>query len=449
MLLLIAAVLTGCRPQNEADLPQSEVDSLCVPMRIHVNLPVPTGVMADQVNVLGEDNELIRSWLVVFVHAAGSNIGRIAAVAQRNPDLHTAVQSESINVTIPAGTYDIYSFANMSLSEVESAYAQSLGVGAAFDATRMRAAIIQYLPNRSHTTALPMSGYQRESFVSAQSARFAIEVERIPAKMQLFFTNRTTDDLEILDYRFLPSLRHSRLIGSQERRSGTNYPLNVPSSDTLSFRAALTDTEQLTIAPAEQYVTSPAMAFYMSESVMSTALHPSGSYILQVSVRRTRGTETVTEDWRYAAVSDTQLSWICRNDYILQPVTFVDYVLEPEVMFYPPIGGYPEAEIENEQYGQECYVRFRTDTEAEFAIYPRLRDTSMPYGWIYPTDPLVTALSISVADTDSIFSAAPILNAATGEILGTLSGNTGSARVTISATIGGLMLQRVLTIYNN
>lgn len=432
---------------------QEEGELVNAVMKIQVNLPAPTGPMTDQVNVMGETNELIHRWMVVFVHAAGGNMGRIAQIVYRDPKLQTDVQQETIEIKIPAGTYDIYSFANLNPSDVGLLYGAPLTVGAVFNAERMRKASIQYLPNRDHTAYLPMSGYQQETFVSAQSARFAIEVVRIPAKMQLFFTNRTTDQLEILDYRFLPMLRKSRLIGEQERRDGTNYPLNVPTgtpADTVSFRAHIASTEQLSVAAGEQYITSPAMAFYMSESVMSTDLHPTGNYIVQVSVLRTHGTDTVAEDWRYAALSGTSLSWICRNDYILQPITFIDYVLEPMVMFYPPIGGYPDAEVENEQFGQECYVRFHADTESAFAVYPRLRDTSKPYGWIYMTDSQVTAFSISVDDTaDHIFASAPAYNAQTGEILGSLNGNTGTAKVTMSATIDGLVLQRVLTIQNS
>lgn len=442
-------LLTACRADVDVEQLSNTSDSVRVVMRIEVNQPVPTGVMADQVNIVGLDNELINRWTVVFVHAAGSLNGKIASVISRDPKMQDPVQSETFETKLPAGTYDIYSFANLTPAEIGAHYMKPLTEGSVFDAARMRAATILYLPNRKYTTNLPMSGYQRETFTSSQSARLAIEVVRIPAKMQFFFTNRTTDDFEVLDYRFLPTLRHSRLIGTQERREGTNYPLNLPVTDTVSFRAGLSKSEQLTIAPAAQYVTSPAMAFYMSESVMSTDLHPTGNYIVQVSVRRTHGTDTITEDWRYAALPNTNLKWICRNDYILQPIKFIDYVLEPEVMFYPPIGGYPEAEVENEQYGQECYVRFRADMDAEFAIYPRLRDTSMPYGWIYMTDPLVTAFSITVNDTtDHIFTTAPSYNASTGEILGTLSGNTGTAKVTMSATIDGLILQRVLTIQN-
>lgn len=446
------SLLTACQANVDVEQPSNTSDSVRVVMRIHVNQPVPTGALADQVNIVGLDNELINRWMVIFVHAAGSLNGQVASVISRDPKKTAPVQSETFETKLPAGTYDIYSFANLTPAELWTLYGKSLTTGDKFDANHMKGVTMEYLPNRKYTTNLPMSGYQRESFTSAQSARLAIEVVRIPAKMQLFFSNGTADNLKVLDYRFLTSLRHSRLIGTQELQNGTNYPLNLPNSDTVSFRANLADSERLALAPAVTNRTSQAMSFYMSESVMSTSVHPSGSYIVQVSVLRTKtGTgETVTEDWRYAALPSTNLSWICRNDYILQPIKFIDYVLEPEVLFYPPIGGYPEAEVVGEQYGQECYVRFRADEDAEFAIYPRLRDTSMPYGWIYMTDPLVTAFSITVDDTaDQIFTTAPAYNASTGEILGTLSGNTGSAKVTMTATIDGLVLQRVLTIQNN
>ena len=59
-----------------------------------------------------------------------------------------------------------------------------------------------------------------------------------------------------------------------------------------------------------------------------------------------------------------------RNDWVRIPIVLTDWVLELDVTFYPPIGGYPA--VKTEEKDNEFYARFGTG--GYFAIVPRVRN---------------------------------------------------------------------------
>lgn len=185
-----------------------------------------------------------------------------------------------------------------------------------------------------------------------------------------------------------------------------------------------------------------AGTLYINES---TALsHPTKHFAFSLTFTKADGT---VEQYRYA-LSGNDFTSFCRNDQVIIPLTISDeYSLEPEVFFYPPIGGYPLV-ISNKS-DEEFYCTF--STEGDFAIYPNIYRQGATTGIRLSDNNQVDSYTISVTDEagnpltagSSIFSVLPTYSAPDNAILGTLNNTSGHAIVTISVTM--LSTSRTLT----
>lgn len=388
----------------------------------------PAGFTTDDINEIGTVNELINSYFVVFVHADGSHNGYIASIVTRDPSKTTAVQWEEITTKIPEGHYDIYAFANVSKSDVETAIGSQLLTGASMPDISNVA--WEFLPTRASSTLVPMSNKVSVSFTSHANPGYAIEVVRMVGKVKFYFRNLTPNPLTVVDYSVTPLSSKGYLIGK-----GGDAP-EIPSvaDQSVTFNAALADAEALDVpVNTSTYTTGNVFTFYTSESNITPEVHPTGSYVMTFKLKRKYGSEDVVEEQRFA-LTPSAFSYIRRNQYILQPVTFTDWVLEPIARFYPPIGGYPESELESENSYRECYARFTSPNGGVFVIDPHLRNLADPDTWVSLKDETyVESYSITVDDIDGIFNKQPAYKG--NEIIGTFNGNKGRGKITFNVTI--------------
>lgn len=298
VILLCSMIGWGCTSDPHIpDTPQAPHS-----MYIHtsdpnytVGSPVQLNIGDLNIQIAGADNELIHSYFVVFVHNAGTNAGKIAKIETRSTvaSAGSGFQQETMSeVSIPEGSYLVYSFANLTQSEVENSLSVTFTEGATMP--NIDDAIWAYVPTRDKSTYLPMANKQTLQITSRQTLSSAIEVVRLAAKMQFVFTNYTEDQLEVLDYWFRPIPANELLLGQQTVEDGINRPIipdalltPVNESDTVTFHAALSEAERLSVpvygnTADTRFLTADAFAFYMPESQITSAMHPTGQYLMSL-----------------------------------------------------------------------------------------------------------------------------------------------------------------------
>lgn len=435
--LLLVFLLTSCMfdVASEDCLKDNDTEgNIIVPVNFSIGSRsmstdnAPDGFVTDDINEIGTDNELINTYFVVFVHTDGSNNGHIASIITRDPSRTNAVQWEEIETKIPEGSYDIYAFANISQQTVEELIGQQLLTGTTMP--DMSNVVWEFLPTRANNTLVPMSNKMSMTFTSHANPGFAIEVIRMIGKVKFYFRNLTPNPLTVVDYTITPLSDKGYLFG----KSGDAPTIPSAANQAVTFNAALTSAEALEIpVSSTAFKTSDAFDFYTSESNITSEVHPTESYVMTFKLKRKYGTEDIVEEQRYA-LTPSEFSYIRRNQYIIQPITFTDWVLEPEARFYPPIGGYPEVELESENSYRECYARFMSPSGGVFVINPHLRNLADPDTWVYLSDDrYVKNYSLEIDDIDGIFKSAPAPKG--GEFVGSFNGKKGRAKVTFKVTI--------------
>ena len=383
------------------------------------------------------DNELIQSWWIVFVNRSNN---KIAAIKQRETGKSTYVRDEQFLLNLNAGQYDVYSFANISKSEVEALsnvgtieldgdFPAALSNGnAAYDITKL-------IPNgtKEGEKLIPMTGHKTISVSSTDEVEEEFEVIRMVAKIELLFKNASQKDIKVLYAKIYPlnvgnisvipdysTLTYGSETDPKLMSSGVTA---TDSSNPTQITFATDDGSGTNIYPSLAAVSSTSASFtsrfYVRESLASS--HPVGQFLVNVGIERDGKTEEILY-----ALSGEDFSGINRNDWVQIPITFTDYVVSLNVNFYPPIGGYPATITENK--GEEFYCTF--STQGEFEIYPTViyaKDgTQVHYpNWDYSTT------TLTVGGDKNIFKVEPTINTDTGEITGTLGTDTGTAYVDV------------------
>lgn len=213
---------------------------------------------------------------------------------------------------------------------------------------------------------------------------------------------------------------------------GTSYVPVLPQTNADTTHVTLDLTAAPVVLPKDGTPVD-AGTVYVNESLAKS--HPTGHFTYDLYFI---DSENGPHEYRYA-LSDDDFRSFLRNDDVTIPLTIKSpSSLEPEILFYPPIGGYPP--VITDKNDDEFYATF--STPGDFAIYPhiyregsltdiRLTDTSavtFDVNGTSLTSPDATGLEIS---GDNIFAKAPRYNANENCIKGTFSTATGHAILTI------------------
>lgn len=174
---------------------------------------------------------------------------------------------------------------------------------------------------------------------------------------------------------------------------------------------------------------SPLPDCYFNESQVE---HATGQTLLTVTAERVVDGEKREDDVRLALMRHRDYY---RNSIVLVPITLTDYVVDLEAFFYPPIGGYPPYKLEKME--REFYATF--EGAGDFILIPhvyQLIDKDKPENWYQLNDKShIESYSITKSGDLNIFSKEPEFDATTGELLGTLNGNKGTAAVQLDVNI--------------
>lgn len=403
--LLVVALLTACTSDDvEREKAEGEMT--------HVGMTIGTRAATGTPETATVDKELIGSWWVVFVNRAGN----VQKIVDRPVALTTYVEEEKVELDIPVGTYTLYAFANISKSVLKTKTGLTFTEGAACPAD-IDSKTFELTNGNGYTGYIPMTGTQSVAVTGRANQTFSIEVVRMLAKMEFRFTNESGKQITVnsvniqqnqtLDVPLLPN--YGWLDSGWPFASGSRGDYK----HTFSTKPVIA---KKTVSKTDM----KSASFYMAESQADDKT-PYQSYLMTLNVQRD---SDPAEDLLFA-LDNTKIQTIYRNDHVIIPLTIGDYEVGLDVIFYPPIGGYPPVMTKNDN---EFYVTFKT--QGEFEIKPTIINmmTSTPVyypGW--------TIESINVVSGSSIFTTAP--HDVSGEILGRVNTNEGTAVVDVEIKV--------------
>ncbi|MCM1504118.1 MAG: hypothetical protein NC127_02855 [Muribaculum sp.] len=406
LLGLAVVVFSGCKSDN-ADEPYSGE-----PQQASISLRTASPTQSSEP---GSPNELINSWWVAFAKSDGT----IAAIVEKNA-LPSPAERDDVQCQLSRGTYTAYAFANISRSDVQTMTGLTFEVNSKVTESEIKTTLFKfsgnYKPN-GFTGNIPMTGIQTIQVTDRVHEPFAIEVVRLYAKIEIEFSSLATDDITVNSIDFEPLCEGPVLL--------------APLYNATSAPALLTGS-----SIGHYYSHSLSSCIVPAGTAASAPVKASGLYLREVSDMESTSLKSLNLMLHLTRSGKSQhlraivegITFINRNDYIVIPIQFTDWAIDPDVKFYPPIGGYPEADIRSQ--GDDFYVTF--GTQGDFSLNMRVRKANIASSYL-PEGRV--KVNIEKVSGDDIFSKVPAFDALTGEITGTLSQTKGTAKINLSVSV--------------
>lgn len=381
----VTMVMAACSSDSEST--SSDLEGTAQ-VRLHVTADVATRARTvnwDDENA--QDEEMMNIWVVVITNSSDA-VEKVIACKPTS----TSREIDPIE-TLPLGTHNFYSFANMSVAKV----AELLGISitmptmsendVAYEATAASgtvnadknvtvngngfAAFTSTDNNGFGSYGIPMSNKQTATITS--NTTMDLIVVRMLAKMTISVKNETgaeqyiryatisnVTDNEANNLKLLPTLTykddmeaHHADIQPNLNGTPTTVELAIPN---------LATTEALANNATRE------VTFYINECKTGT------DFNLTIGL----GNATDTKEYRYALIDskgattadDDKWDYIARNDYRIIPIVLDDYRFEIIPYDFPPIGVYPVSvsEIDNVNH----IYNFTFHDYGHFHLLPRV-----------------------------------------------------------------------------
>ncbi len=300
-------------------------------------------------NALGwsyqQGDELIQNWIVIMVNNADGKIEHIFTSTDNG--LNKEEDQVASSVTTTPNNKTFYSFANISMAQLEAATGATFAEGAAMPSiTRATFALSGngYDPTLADQ-GIPMTGITHMALTNADNEQTKhLYVVRMLAKMELAFTNQTGESIT------LNSVTLDRLTTNPtgDERNMMLFPSTTPTdANTLVVQSPNLNGTQPQSAFTQSLNgkvlaqgASFTQTFYVNET--TTPTNSFGQFMLTVDLTRADGTTT---QQRYSVVSNENGEWstIARNDWRIIPITLQDYKLDLIPLDFPAIGVLPSS----------------------------------------------------------------------------------------------------------
>ena len=373
-LVMLLTFFAACSPDSDASDPGSTTNKTYT---LHFNLSPVSGSSASsraETYTAGSPNtwedgskeENMKSWTVVFVK---SSDGTVAKVVKQPSVAEGKDKEDDVTVTgLEAGTYSVYSFANISDTELGTITEGSRSPD--FDSK-------SFAVNGNDwniANGIPMSNKQEVTIKSdGQPDITDLYVVRMLSKITLKFRNMTGQDItvknvSISDITSNPATgtENVKLLPANNVVSSTyvaQTPNLVENAKRDDFTHAITS--GLTVdKTATDYDTdnSRSVSFYVNESQAGNA-YPYFVVTLETNVGSQR--YFMYTDWNQ----------IARNDHHVLKLALSDYKLRLKVEDFSAIGMYPSLKDD----GKQLNLTFHYPGE-EFHIIPSVTKYSDPTG---------------------------------------------------------------------
>lgn len=426
LCLVALFFFAACSSDEENPKPEGEMT--------HISMTISTRATGTP-ETATVNEELIHTWWVVFVN----KLGNVQKIISRPSSSTTYVEEERVDLDIPVGTYTLYAFANIDPS------AKSVNTVTIADLTFTEGsscptdiAAKTYSLTNGWTGSIPMTGTQNVTVTGRANETFSIEVVRMLAKMEFQYKNQSAVGLSInslsikqVQETSVPLLpNYTYLNNGWTFENLTTSTAFIPGPFTRSYSSPIS----VAAYSGNGDPASQTDKFYMIES-QADYNTPTQSYLMTLNVTRNGEANNL-----YFSLDNTKIQTIYRNDHVIVPLVISDYIVGLDVIFYPPIGGYP-AVITEDKDKDEFYCTFAT--QGEFEIKPTVYNASTKTNVYYPNwdydftivDGVKTYNNIVVSDPSNIFSTSPHIDTTTGELLGKLSTATGTASIDVKIKV--------------
>lgn len=345
-LVMLLTVFAACSPDSDASDPGSITNKTYT---LHFNLSPVSGSSASsraETYTAGSPNtwedgskeENMKSWIVVFVKSDGT----VAKVVKQPSVAEGKDMEDDVTVTgLEAGTYSVYSFANISDTELGTITEGSRSPD--FDSK-------SFAVNGNDmdiTNGIPMSNKQEVTIGSdGQPNVKQLYVVRMLSKITLKFRNMTGQDITVKNVS-ISDITSNPATGTENVKLLPAKPVssaNVPQAPNLVENAKRDDfthaiTSGLTVAKnTTDYDTdnSRSVSFYVNESQAGNA-YPYFVVTLETNVGSQR--YFMYTDWNQ----------IARNDHHVLKLALSDYKLRLKVEDFGSIGSTPSLKDDGKQ----------------------------------------------------------------------------------------------------
>lgn len=393
-LVMLLLTFAACSPDSDASDPGSTTNKTYT---LHFNLSPVSGSSASsraETYTAGKPNswddgskeENMKSWTVVFVKSDGT----VAKVVKQPSVAEGKDKEDDVTVTgLEAGTYSVYSFANISDAELGTITEGSPSPDFASKSFAVNGNDMDIKAN-----GIPMSNKQEVTIGSdGQPDVLHLYVVRMLSKITLKFRNMTGQDItvnnvSISDITSNPAAGTENImllpktsVSSANVAQTPNLVENAKSDDfTHTITPGLTIAKNTTDYDTDN---SRSVSFYVNESQAGNA-YPYFVVTLETNVGSQR--YFMYTDWNQ----------IARNDHHVLKLALSDYKLRLKVEDFGSIGSAPSLKDD----GKQLNLIFH-DLE-EFHIIPSVTKYSDPTGAeVSFTDLKWTKLSESVTDAET------------------------------------------------
>lgn len=370
-LVMLLLTFAACSPDSDASDPGSITNKTYT---LHFNLSPVSGSSASsraETYTAGSPNtwedgskeENMKSWTVVFVK---SSDGTVAKVVKQPSVAEGKDKKDDVTVTgLEAGTYSVYSFANISDAELGPITEGSPSPN--FDS---KSFAVNGNDMDIKANGIPMSNKQEVTIGSdGQPDVKDLYVVRMLSKITLKFRNMTGQDITVKNVS-ISDITSNPATGTENVKLLPAKPVssaNVPQAPNLVENAKRDDFTHaigLTVTKdATDYDTdNSSVSFYVNESRAGNA-YPYFVVTLETNVGSQR--YFMYTDWNQ----------IARNDHHVLKLALSDYKLRLKVEDFGSIGMYPSLKDD----GKQLNLTFHYPGE-EFHIIPSVKKYSDPTG---------------------------------------------------------------------
>ncbi len=418
----------------------------------------PSGTFAGSAT----DNELIHSCVVVFVNTDGKVAKVKTLPAESQNGVETGVDIKEFTVILESGNYQVYAFANISqdaLKNLDLNGGGTINLGtenqtltitdieeSLFDVNATALTQTSHIPMSGYLTGIEITASNGVKINGTATSEVTIPVVRMVGKIEFQFTNNSTNTINIKEISFkpgatgkvklLPTWEAGSEAAEESANSDASKKLSLPDMGLTGVTVGSEIKRSYTDMVIGTGVTTKekSCALYVREVVSN---HPTTCF--PITIKYTVG-NSGTGEGAVATEENVQemtallydLNYINRNDWIRVPITLTDRKLSLDVVFYPPIGGYPP--VTQEEKEDEYYVTFATG--GYFSINTLVTDKANG-STVNPKYVSVSIPQNGISNT-SFFRKQPSVDAITGELVGEIySGlNSGdSSIVTIEVNL--------------
>lgn len=295
-----------------------------------------------------QGDELIEDWVVIMVNDADHTIEQVFTPATSPNNVENATVATNLQTTASNKTF--YSFANISLAQLEQATGHTFTKGGTMPDIASATWHIDgndFDPKAKDATGraqgIPMTGICHMSLTNKDNETTkTLYVVRMLAKLQFNITNKTGDDIT------LNTISIDRLSANPASSDVQNVML-FPSATPTDANTQVVQQPRLNGTQPQQVYTlalnravandsSTRKTLYVNEC--TTPANSFGQFMLTVRLTMADGTTT---QQRYSVVSNDNGNWhfIARNDWRIIPIILQNIKLDLIPLDFPAIGVLP------------------------------------------------------------------------------------------------------------